>query len=556
MLLSLTIDNYALISHSRIDFLNISDKGFTAVTGESGAGKSILMGALSAVTGSKTDTSVIKQGEKKSIVEAEFDISSFNLRDFFEQNSLDYADITVLRREISDNGKSRAFINDSPVSLNILKETASFLVDVHSQNENLDLIKQDFQLGFVDAYAANSNIKNDYLSLFNDYFSLRSKINQLKDEAEILRKQSDFIKYAFAELDNAHLLENEQADLESELDELAHNEEIKTALETADNLLSLSEETNVAAQIKESYLALKKIENWYPKVADAVNRLDSAYIELTDIARDIHNLDRDTEYSPQRMDFINDRLQLIYNLEKKNSISSYSELLDLREQLRIKVDAVDNSAGEISDLEKELEKKRKELDIKAKDLHKSRIAVADDISAEIENLLSALAIKDAIFKIEFSRLPDFTQQGVDNVKFLFSANKNFAPQYLEKTASGGEISRLMLCLQYILSRSASLPTIVFDEIDTGISGDAAGKTAAMFEKMAENMQVICITHLPQVAAKAGMHLKVYKIEENGIVQSKVKELSDDERVNEIAVMLSGETVSQAAVLNAKQLLLN
>ncbi|MEE3448944.1 MAG: DNA repair protein RecN [Bacteroidales bacterium] len=550
MLLQLKISNYALISESLIDFKD----GLTVITGETGAGKSILMGALSLVTGARADSSVIKQGEKKTVVEAQFDLSNYNLKTFFDDNDLDYEDITTIRREILDTGKSRAFINDTPVALNQLKELGNFLIDIHSQHKTLEIFGESFQTGVLDAFAKNKDLLSEYQGLYESYKKTKSEVAALEKQAAESKKESEYLHFRYDELEKAKLQEGEQKELEDELDILTHNEDIKIAVSTSSMLIISAEEGTVLQKLKEAENELQKISPYYPKAQELFSRIQSVYIELDDIGRELDTLNENTEYSPERLDFVNSRLTTIYNLEKKFSVASVEELITQRDDLKKRLDLIDNSDERIAEKKKELKEIVKKLSSSAEKITLSRKNALEGLKSEVETLISSLGIPDGKFDAEFSEALDFLPNGKDGIKFLFSANKNVPLSDLSKTASGGELSRLMLCLKYILSRSTKLPTIIFDEIDTGISGDVAGKTGQMFKKIAGFMQVICITHLPQVAAKGSHHFKVFKHEEDGIIRSDIKELSMEERVNEIAGMLSGEKVSAAALENAKELL--
>jgi DNA repair protein RecN (Recombination protein N) len=550
MLLQLKISNYALISESLINFRD----GLTVITGETGAGKSILMGALSLVTGARADSSVIKQGEKKTVVEAQFDVSNYNLKPFFDENDLDYDDITTIRREILDSGKSRSFINDTPVTLNQLKELGNFLIDIHSQHKTLEIFGESFQTGVLDAFAKNKDLISEYQGLYESYKKTKSEVTALEKQSAEAKKESEYLHFRFDELEKANLQEGEQKELEDELDILTHNEDIKIAVSTSSMLIISAEEGTVLQKLKEAENELQKISPYYPKAQELFSRIQSVYIELDDIGRELDILNENTEYSPERLDFVNSRLTTIYNLEKKFSVATVEELIKQRDDLKKRLDLIDNSDERIAEKKKELKEIVKKLSSAAEKITLSRKNALDGLKNEVESLISTLGIPDGKFDAEFSEALDFLPNGKDGIKFLFSANKNVPLSDLSKTASGGELSRLMLCLKYILSRSMKLPTIIFDEIDTGISGDVAGKTGQMFKKIAGFMQVICITHLPQVAAKGNHHFKVFKHEEDGIIRSDIKELTENERVNEIAGMLSGEKVSAAALENAKELL--
>ena len=550
MLSRLKISNYALISETEIEF----GDGLTVITGETGAGKSILMGALSLVLGSRADVSVIKQGEKKTVVEAEFDVSAYNLRSFFDDNDLDYADRTEIRREILDSGKSRAFVNDTPVNLNTLKELGQHLTDIHSQHQTLEIGYEDFQIGLIDAYAKNGELLADYAQKYQKWQSAKSQLESLIRRAKEIAREAEYLHFRFDELDKAKLRDGEQQELEEEYEILTHNEDIKMAFSNACDELVRAEEGTVLQKLKTSINELRKIAAYYPKAAEFADRMESTYIELDDVAREISDIDDNTEYSPERLEFVNERLGTIYQLQKKFNVNTTAELIAMHKELAQKLSLVDNIDGETDDLRKTVATLETELGKQADLIGKGRREAVPRLREEIFGLLESLGIKDSQFDVEFVETKDFKPNGKDSVKFMFSANKNVPMGELSKTASGGELSRLMLSLKYILSRSSKLPTIIFDEIDTGISGDIAGKMGAMFRRMAEHMQVICITHLPQVAAKGNHHLKVYKHEADGAIRSDIKPLTADDRIREIAAMLSGEKITDAALQNARELI--
>ena len=552
MLLRLKISNYALISETEIEF----GDGLTVITGETGAGKSILMGALSLVLGSRADISVIKQGEKKTVVEAEFDVSAYNLKGFFDANDLDYADRTEIRREILDSGKSRAFVNDTPVNLATLKELGQLLTDIHSQHQTLEIGYEDFQLGLIDAYAKNGALLADYAQKYQKWQQAKSQLESLIKRSKEIAREAEYLHFRFDELDKAKLREGEQQELEEEYEILTHNEDIKMAFSNACDELIRAEEGTVLQKLKSSISELRKIAAYYPKAAEFADRMDSTYIELNDIAREISDIDENTEYSPERLEFVNERLGTIYQLQKKFNVNTVDELIAMHKDLAQKLSLVDNIDGQTDDLRKTVAALESELAKQADLIGKGRREAVPRLREEIFGLLESLGIKDSQFDVQFVDTKDYKPNGRDSVKFMFSANKNVPMGELSKTASGGELSRLMLSLKYILSRSSKLPTIIFDEIDTGISGDIAGKMGAMFRRMSEHMQVICITHLPQVAAKGNRHLKVYKHEADGAIRSDIKPLTGDDRIREIAAMLSGEKITDAALQNARELMHN
>ena len=550
MLLRLKISNYALISESEICF----EDGLTVITGETGAGKSILMGALSIVLGARADSAVIKQGEKKTVVEADFDIKNYGLKYFFDENDLDYDDTVQIRREVLDSGKSRAFVNDTPVNLNTLKDLGMLLTDIHSQHQTLQIADEMFQINIVDAFAGNKQLLDTYSQVFEQYRQKTAELAKVERQAQESRKESEYLHFRFDELDKAKLQDGEQEQLEEELEMLVHNEDIKNAISLSSNLISSADEGTVVQKLREAQNALSHISSYYSKAAELNARIESAYIELNDIGRELSQLDDNTDYSPERLDTVNSRLTVIYNLQKKNNVKTVAELIAMRNEFKQRLDLIDNSSEVIDNLKDEIKQITSQLAKLSDEISQKRKKSSEGLRKEITALLSSVGINDSQFEVRFDVSTEFLPTGRDLVKFMFSANKNVAMQDLSKTASGGELSRLMLCLKYILSKSVKLPTIIFDEIDTGISGDIAGKTGAMFQRIAEFMQVICITHLPQVAAKGDHHFKVYKHESDGTVRSDIKQLSSEERVNEIAAMLSGETVTPAALQNAKELL--
>ncbi|MBQ5549908.1 MAG: AAA family ATPase, partial [Bacteroidales bacterium] len=453
MLSRLKISNYALISETEIEF----GDGLTVITGETGAGKSILMGALSLVLGSRADVSVIKQGEKKTVVEAEFDVSAYNLRSFFDDNDLDYADRTEIRREILDSGKSRAFVNDTPVNLNTLKELGQHLTDIHSQHQTLEIGYEDFQIGLIDAYAKNGELLADYAQKYQKWQSAKSQLESLIRRAKDIAREAEYLHFRFDELDKAKLRDGEQQELEEEYEILTHNEDIKMAFSNACDELVRAEEGTVLQKLKTSINELRKIAAYYPKAAEFADRMESTYIELDDVAREISDIDDNTEYSPERLEFVNERLGTIYQLQKKFNVNTTAELIAMHKELAQKLSLVDNIDGETDDLRKTVATLETELGKQADLIGKGRREAVPRLREEIFGLLQSLGIKDSQFDVEFVETKDFKPNGKDSVKFMFSANKNVPMGELSKTASGGELSRLMLSLKYILSRSSKLP---------------------------------------------------------------------------------------------------
>ncbi|MCQ2251701.1 MAG: DNA repair protein RecN, partial [Bacteroidales bacterium] len=437
-----------------------------------------------------------------------------------------------------------------------LKDLGQLLTEIHSQHQTMEIGDENFQTNLVDAYAKNGSLLAAYSVAFQKYQAAVNNLQKLQKEAKESAKEAEYLHFRFDELDKAKLQENEQQELEEELDILSHNEDIKMAISTACDEMIRSEENTILQKLKSAQQALHKIESYYPRVAELAQRIEESYIELNDVAHELTDIDENTEYSPERLEFVNERLGVIYNLEKKFQVSSLEELMAIHKELAEKLSLVDNVDDRLQDLKNEVREHEQALEKLASEITESRKKAVEGLQGEIYELLESLGIHDSQFSVEFAPSKDFRPNGKDCVKYMFSANKNVAMADLSKTASGGELSRLMLCLKYILSRSTKLPTIIFDEIDTGISGDVAGKTGAMFRRIAEFMQVICITHLPQVAAQGHHHFKVYKHEVDGAIQSNIKPLDIDERIHEIAAMLSGETVSTAALMNATELLEN
>lgn len=549
MIKSLSIKNYALIDTIEIDF----KEGFTIITGETGAGKSILMGALSLITGQRADTGVLKDDEKKCVVEANFLLANYGLQDFFEQNELDYANETILRREISPAGKSRAFINDTPANLNILKELSIRLIDIHSQHESLNLNQSEFQLKVVDSFAGNANLLQSYQLKFTEYKTIKKQLDELKEEAAQSKGDFDYLNFRFDELENAKLLNNEQEELEEEAKTLNNTEEIQRNLSVMHNALS-EDEFSVLTNLKEAHNAASKTVPFFGKINSIEERLNSSYIELKDIAEEIGLILGDIEYNPERVELVNARLDLIYSLQQKHKVNTVAALLEIKEKLDSELQNIVSFDDQIDKLSDKLKKTAAELENHALSLHKKRKKVLPEIEKYVAGQLGQLGMPEAKFKIALEGLLEYSPKGKDKISFLFSANKNISAQNISKVASGGELSRLMLSIKSLLSKSIGLPTIIFDEIDTGVSGEIADKMGAIMQSMSENMQVLSITHLPQVAAKGSTHFLVYKDESKNTSTTGIKKLSSEERLQELAKMLSGENITKEAIENAKVLL--
>ncbi|PKQ63223.1 DNA repair protein RecN [Labilibaculum filiforme] len=551
MLQSISIQNYALITKLDIEF---SD-GFSVITGETGSGKSILLGALSLVLGQRAEVNVLKDKEQKCIIESSFSIERYHLEKFFEANELDYEKETLLRREILPNGKSRAFVNDTPVSVKVLKELGLRLIDVHSQNQNLVIGSFEYQMGIVDTYAGNSEILKKYQECFDKFQKLKQELRKQEELAVKEKADLDYFQFQLEQLLEAKLVAGEQVEMEAELETLTHAEEIKSGLVKAYENLSEGE-SPIVTQLKEARNALAQIKNVFPDAVSFYERLESAYIELNDLAQELDRSNESVELDPSRIEFLNQKLDAIYSLQQKHHVNSVEDLIQIREELIQKVDKIVSGNDFIDDLKKQL-KAQKDLLLKsAEKLTDSRVKVIPSIEKTIVEQLVQLGIPNANFKLATQIREDFQYLGHDSLSFLFSANKNGQLEEVQKVASGGELSRLMLSIKYLISSSTALPSIVFDEIDTGVSGEIAAKMGTMMNKMAENIQVISITHLPQIAGKGKNHYKVYKADDEQETYSNIVLLDHQSRIEELAKMLSGAALTQAALENAKVLLSN
>ena len=551
MLQSIQIQNYALIESLEMDF----HSGFSVITGETGAGKSILLGALGLLLGQRADIKAIKNGANKCIVEAHFNISSYALESFFEDNDIEYdSQECILRREVYASGKSRAFINDSPATLVQMKELGEKLVDIHSQHQNLLLNQEDFQLNVLDILANDDKELTEYKRIYTEYkHTLRSLEDKIR-EAEQNKQDEDYIRFQLQQLDAVKLQEGEQAELEQEADVLSHAEEIKDALYKADQILS-NNEINLLSATKECMHTFQGLSHVYPTSQEWYNRLDSCYIELKDLSHEIADANEDIEFNPTRLDYVNERLNLIYSLQQKHHASSVEELIKLAEDYRDKLDNINSYDEQIAELTHLKELLHNQSIEQAKVLSKLRHQAAKEMENKMQSLLIPLGMPNVRFLVEISQRTEPDKNGIDNVVFLFSANKNGTPQNVSSIASGGEIARVMLSLKAMIAGAVKLPTIIFDEIDTGVSGSIAEKMALMMQEMGKaDRQVISITHLPQIAAKGETHYKVYKEDTDTETNSHIRQLNNEERINEIAHMLTGATLTEAALNNAKALL--
>ena len=549
MIKNIHIGNYALIDKTNIEL----EKGFTIITGETGAGKSILLGAIGLTLGQRADVAAIMDKNRKCVVEITYDVVGYDLQQWFADNDLDYDDEVVVRRELTADGKSRAFINDTPVNNKLLKEFGSFLIDVHSQHQSLLIGQPEYQLEILDAFCGNQALLKDYRVKYTRRQGLLSELTSLKQRAKEAEQEEDYLKFQFNQLDEARLREGEQQELEEELAVLNNAENIKSAFSESTYVLTESDNPVIQA-LKGVKNRMVTLEGIVKEAADYEQRLSSVILELEDIADESERMAERVEYNPARVDVINERLNVMYDLLHKHRLEKVEELIALKEELGKKLKGIQSFAEQIEILEKQIKSVETEMDSLAGKLHKARVASEEKLREEMRELLVSMGIKHAVFKVMITPLDHFTTTGKDDVSFLFSANKNQEPGELVKVASGGEISRLMLSLKYILSRTKQLPVIIFDEIDTGVSGEIAHRMAEMMKEMARRMQVISISHLPQIAAVGDHHFKVYKEDDQVGTISRIRRLTDEERVVEIAGMISGSVVSDAALENARLLL--
>ena len=549
MLKSLEIQNYALIEHLSIDF----DSGLSILTGETGAGKSIIMGALSLILGQRADTKAIQEGKAKCVVEAVFDVKDYGLEELFQLNDVDYDSELIVRREVLDSGKSRAFLNDTPVSLQFLKEVTSKLIDVHSQHANLLLSNDDFQLDVLDSVAQTKELETEYRKMFETYRSVLKQLKEIRDTALREQEEREYIQFQYAQLSEMKLVQGEQEELERELDMLNHSEEIKRALSFVVDVLD-NEQQGVLSSLKDVISNLRKIISYLP-VADALQeRVDSCKIELQDIENEVMHTLNATDFDPNKKNEIEERLNLIYSLQQKHRVSSVGELLSLQQSFEMRLQAIDSYDEQINALENRLSDVKNQLDLSASALTDKRKSVCEEIERNMECKLQLLGMPNARFVVDLTSKEEFSATGKDDVAFLFSANKNAVPKNLTNIASGGEMSRVMLSLKSLIATKSLLPTIIFDEIDTGVSGEIAHRMGEIMRSMSKTMQVITITHLPQIAAKGDAHYKVYKADTDLATYTHIVRLKDAERPQEIAELLSGKNPSQAALDNAKELL--
>lgn len=550
MLRQLYIRNFTLIDELDITF----KPGFSVITGETGAGKSIILGAIGQILGNRADARMVKAGCDKCVIEAHFDLSNYDMESFFDDNDIDYEpEDCIIRRELKANGKSRAFINDTPVALTTARELGQQLVDIHSQHQNLLLQKEDFQLNVVDIIAHNSQLLNDYRTLFDGYAKAKAALREKEEECEKDRANEDFLRFQADELVKAQLIDGEQEELEQELETLSHAEDIKGALFDADNLLS-GDDRCITQSCKTMLSRLSDIGDVYPAIRQVTERIDSAYIELKDIARDISNLAESIDFDPARLTMANERLDTIYTLQKKHHVESIAELIAIRDSLTARLNDITNSEDMLEDMRRQVEDMHRKATEAAARLTESRQEAARHVTEQLLAQMTSLGMPNARFEIKFET-KELAVDGADRISYMFSANKNVPLEPIAQVASGGEVARVMLSLKAMISGAVKLPTIIFDEIDTGVSGRVAEMMAQIMRQMGRaDRQVISITHLPQIAALGNTHYKVEKTDTDDTTISRMRMLGHDERITEIAQMLSGSNISDAAIENAKSLL--
>ena len=550
MLKHLYIKNFTLIDELDIEL----HRGFSVITGETGAGKSIILGAIGLLLGQRADSKSIKSGADKCVIEAHFDLSNYAMEAFFDENEIEFdAEDTIVRRELTAAGKSRSFINDTPVSLSMLKELGEQLVDIHSQHQNLLLQKQDFQLNVVDIIANDQKELMTYQQTFSQLSTLNSQLLQMKEDIERNRQNQDFLQFQYEELESAKLTDGEQEELEQQSETMEHAEDIKTALYEADNALA-ADESGAVSRVHTALYSLKSICHVMPNATELAERLDSCHIELKDIANEVSSMLEKTEFDPSELDHINARLDKIYELEKKYHADTIGELIIRRDELKQQLQGIENSDEALQELQQQIDQLSKQATKQANELTKLRQQAATQIEQQLRQRLVPLGMPNVRFEVNVKK-GELNKTGQDAVSFLFSANTSTPLQPVSLVASGGEIARVMLSLKAMISGAVKLPTIVFDEIDTGVSGKIAEKMAEMMQEMGrQERQVISITHLPQIAALGSHHYRVSKEETPQGTTSRMQELTDQQRIGEIAQMLSGSNVTEAAIANAKQLL--
>lgn len=551
MLKRLAIKNYALIDNLDISF----SKELNIMTGETGAGKSIILGALSLILGQRAESKYFFNQQKKCVIEGTFLVNGFQLNEFFAENDLDYDLETVLRREISSDGKTRAFINDTPVNLTTLKKLGEKLIDVHSQHATLEINDEDFQLLVIDTVAGNQNLLNNYREVYKSYKKSQALLKELITQSEKSKSDLDYFQFQYDELEKANLIAGEQARLEQELDSLTHAEDIKKSLVSSISVLSETEPSAIV-QIKEAVVNLANAEKYNSEISSLTERLNSCLIEIKDILSEIERIEQSSLINEARLQEVSNRLDLIYSLQKKHRAGSEIELITIRDEISNKLNSILFADEDIEKLKIEVDKHYQEVLDLSIQLGKSRTECIPKVETQVMNTLAEIGMPNAVLQIVNDTLPEgkFDQNGNNQIRFLFSANKGQSPLPMNKVASGGELSRLMLSIKSLIAVHTALPTIIFDEIDTGISGEIALKVGNIMERLSKNMQVIAITHLPQIASKGDTHFRVYKNEKDEITNTNITKLNEEERILELAKMLSGDNPGQSAIQNARELL--
>lgn len=548
MLKQLTITNYALIAQTDIEF----NAGLTVITGETGAGKSIMLGALGLLLGQRADVQVLLDKEKKCVVEATFDVSAYDVQSLFEEEDVEYEPLTIIRREILPTGKSRAFVNDTPVNLTFLKALSQKLIDIHSQHQNLLLSDESFHLNVIDAVAQTQPLLADYSLLYKEYRSLLNEETEMLSANDKMKADSDYMSFQYNQLNDARLQEDELADLELERERLVNAEEIKSELSFV--VAALGDENAVVPTLDRVSSRLQKVSKYLPADEDYLARIEAARIDMADILKSLDRTNEGIEYDHERLISVESRLDLLYSLMQKHQVQDVASLIEIRDSLNEKLGQISSFDEAIEALRKRLAQQRDILNTKGNELSDCRKKVFGKVKEYIEAQLREMGMENARFEIEHTTTADFTSSGIDSVRFLFAANRNGVPTDISKVASGGEMSRVMLAIKWLLSQSKGLPTIIFDEIDTGVSGEVADKMGRIMTEMGEHIQVIAITHLPQVAAKGSTHFKVYKQDDDTRTTSNIMSLDAEQRIEELAKMLSGATVTNAALENAKMLI--
>jgi DNA repair protein RecN (Recombination protein N) len=550
MLQRLSISNYALIASLSIDF----DNGFTAITGETGAGKSILLGALGFVLGNRADSNILFDETKKCVVEAVFALHNERLKSFFEENDIDYDDECIIRRELTPQKKSRAFINDTPVSLQILKELGSQLVDIHSQHDSLLLCNPDFQLTLLDDAADNLEILSEYKKAYKEYTSAKNELDALRKKALNNIDENDYLKFQLDELLKSELQDNEYEELAQRIEILENQEEISRLLIESTTILENSD-SSLLDGVNSLIYNVDKLKKYIPEFSSMSERLNSVKIELKDICSDLNDMQDDSQYDISSLETLQERFDTIQRLMMKHHLNDYSQLIQLREEIRHKVDEFSNIDEIVADKEKEVKAMEKTLRQKANELNKRRLSAKTVFEKDVTDVIRQLAMPHGVFEIKMDNTNELTSNGTDVVTFMFSANKGYAPENMAKAASGGELSRLMLAIKSIAAKNNYIPTLIFDEIDTGVSGEVASKLGDIMNVMGETLQLVSITHLPQVASKAKHHFFVYKDIVDEKTRSNIRTLTREERIMEIAKMLSNAEVTEEA-MRAAEVLIN